>query len=269
MLSPDKITVGRIGVAYGLTPKEMWQLVDAVGAVFSYTPIPGLYYFNNLPVGRRYSHDEAYVYAKQHVESERFAKFLLSEFWEQIKFIYGLGNNDSIYDYISGGNFIITHVNDFDTAVVKGHIANELSYVLLESAIVSKANCIIYLYQCGYSIQKEVKGLNRTLIDLVTSKINTINEVYIPNNISILSIDKWNKIIPIFETKTDIHAAYLAIAKFQGMTHIEAYDTVYNERKTNVSNKSKIEHVSKAKTRVENIAKLHFLPMPEWEISKS
>jgi hypothetical protein len=74
----------------------------------------------------------------------------------------------------------------------------------------------------------------------------------------------WEAVLPKLNSSDKV-AALLAIEKWQGRTHAEAYDAVCDD--TVVA--SKIQYVSKNKHRAKKIAEVYGLTMPEWNSSKT
>lgn len=273
MLSPDKITVGRAAVAYGLAGKEMVSLIDAIGAIFHHAPRVGPMAIE-IPIGDAYSHNIAFECAKKHVNEGRIDRFISPEFWGNIKSLYGFAEDDSIYNYYDNA---LLHINttkyykDFGDNVLIDGLACNLEFIVMESALLEKHECIKYMHLCGYTLKKEVKGINFSLIDYVLNMVGNINIVCSSTNaqhktqnkiqsFSESNVSEWEKVLPLMKSEKHKSAILFSIEKWRGKSHTEAYRAIYpNKYLSNMKSP-----VSRLKKTAEEIAQEYGLPMPAW-----
>lgn len=280
MLSPDSIISGRLALAYSLNSKELAELVDIVGAKFRSPEFDG-HKKISVPDGEEYSHAVAFSCAKEHVQyiidKRGLDHFSHHMFWKFIPTDYGLGE-DTVHDYEKKGmlSYLMAAtpapLPDYGQPVVsKGDdvsidlIASVMEHIILESSVINKKKSVIYLYNCGYSLIKNVRGISKEYIKFVIEKYEEIGSTYKKSDEQVF-IEAWEKTVNILKEKSKIIAAKLAIQKLMGKTSIEAYDAVINGDATPESKKQIVSRYGKIATE---LASEYGLKLPEWSTPPS
>ncbi len=272
MLPNNEIFVGSLSVAYGINSNtvEIDHIIQAIGGAFFdpaiahsficlgnslYDAIP-IDYFRNITAYNKDIYEYEIGISKIKDIRHRPVVEHLSRKIEQ--------NIGTTVRYSEIFNMPVPNIHQF-----------ALLYAFRDMSLVDKANVVIFLRDNGYPFRQEVRGLSKYYIANIPPSTGQQSS-FPPQQSSIEpagdtpaspsaaigveeQIQAWTDILPNLRG-AELTAAKLAIEKWRGKSHVEAYKAAIPNGCANDPR----EYVSKKKVTAEKVAADHHLVMPNW-----